>query len=1248
MEAPPYTDTILLQANRKSSAEYLGGSDLGKSSWTNDLGSGIKLDIGDEISVHSAYISEIGNEDSTIEIKGRIAINNLGERQSYTTKTTTLTKLEGQKNNGSSTYKLQTTEGNYSWEYNASENTHQITDDALYLTHSYYKCAQGDNYISLPRAWGADDRRAWWDGAQDWNASNTSKTGAVHSPNPYRLGTDYSFVRTFGNPANGYGYETNETTIGQDRTEISNDGRRYTLFVRKSFKNYTPEGEKTGFTLQGERDPALMDFIWYRKTVKYEVSKGFNSPANVATQITNKMNDINEIVNVSLGEDNDPDTNTRKDGQIKQNNLNLQAQSNTFETFPCSNAWFIRNAGELWFNDTYSDDFNVPMFFGGSGDGDIAPEQNLFNLGENGGTFEGTTYTAGHMWENGQVKVGWKFKYAKRTDTNQIYTLLNQLVGAEICGIRDNRVSGETGTWVKMNKEITANPGTELIRNPGAGHLYYWNMSNEDLAMYFDSCYSTVGYLRPEIQEYGRELMKDEDFERTTIDGSFLTYIMRMPLTNPYYSANKSTILTGIPWTEENLIKLKNFIESQELYPELFDWDGMSASQQALINVTEANKADVSPDKMRFLHMNDGSQEGTLEQEIDDLFVTYVSATRTTLGAYIEIRADEINTVVRGMRIIDSQRDTPTERFLPKDTFVTKVDYINNYIYISNDYSDNASLVPQHMILTSAGLGSDNYSNASDVVTYNHKAGAVFFDYNPARKDIIGGEGKGADPYETLTYGFAKKYNLNPGEKVYYIGLSVEKYQSGTIPDIWKTNPTDTEMLPRCIGFDKHFNAYGTCAILLTNGYASLWGAPYSASGVDYPNVANSWAKTTTNMSSGSNTPFPDLPTMYKVVTNQPNYDGWFKHSIADDPPRYGPCPDAPSFARLFNEIYCGANQPTLSFSGDSSRFSFQNLHTAELKGTNAEEIEGSTDVAGANSACYKINKRLSRLNYSPNFTPYNNVFKIYSAGEYNASTTIAEKDNSITPYTIMDAQSGIFIEDYGCDEKNWGQSLWELLGFTYSQFHNKGSRLQRFNNTGLNTATPTTNALIKTEDLQTFVKLGTSGLSVFNTLEVNYPSWRYDSKNGSGATHWNPYASLSYEAFPGFQSYPAVTEVGAKSTSIIADNLPRKMLSPIYLIKSDLLNPMYIGGREGTSSLPVIAVVDKSSGYGDFYTGATDSTIFTNTIPRTIQNIKTSIVDADGSESRVDDSCCVIYKITKQIKNNSVVLTNILNPPKK
>ena len=1242
MEAPSYTDTILLQANRKSSAEYLSGNNESKSSWTNDLGSGIKLDIGDTISVHSAYISEIGNEDATIEIKGRNAINNIGEKQTYTTKNVILTKTEGQPNNGSATYLLETTEGNYGWDYTEEENTHTIRDDTLYLTHSYYKCAQGDNYISLPRAWGADDRRGWWDGAHDWSASNTSLTGAVHSPNPYRLGTDYSFIRTFGNPDNGYGYETTESIIGEDRTEISNDGRRYTLFVRKSFKNYVPKGEKTGFYLQGQRDPALLDFIWYRKTVKYEVTKGFNSPANVATQITNKMNDIDEIQNISLGEDNDPTTNTRKDGQIKQNNLNLQAQSNTFETFPCSNAWFIRNAGELWFKNTYNDNLKIPYAFGGAGNALVFPGENLSAVvQEVNGTFEGKFYVTGQQFADGNIRVGWKFKESRRSDTNAVMTIFNPYKGAEICGIRDNKVAGERGTYCKMNKHTT-NTTNYLVPDPGHPHVIYWTLTNEELPAYYESCYSTIGYLRPEIQEYGRALMdngNNEINDNKTIDNSYVTYTMLYPMDAPHIN-EPSTILTGIPWTETNLLKLKNLFEAQGLYPELFNWDGMTASQQELINVTEETKDNVSVNTMRFLHMNDNTQSTTVGENKG----INGSLTETTLGEYIPV--NNVTDLQKGMRLYFSDADTDETPLYPRETYIISIDSTNNRVYISNPHNDIPYLTDgtQFVYFAKKGLGGDRYTNDSDVVTNNHTAGAVFFDYNPARKDIREGEGGDTDVYNSLTYGFAKKYTLFNED---YIGLSVLKYQDGTLPQEWYDEQVPPQINSRCIGFDRHFNAYGTCAILLTNGYASLWGAPYSASGIDYNNATNSWGKTTTEMANGSSKPYPDLPKTYKVVTNQPNWDGWFFHN-ASATEKYGPNPDTPTTARIFNEIYCGANQPSLSFSGDSSRFAFQNLHTAELKGTNAEEILGTEDVAGANATCYKINKRLSRLNYSPNFIPYNNVFKIYEASSYSASTTIAEKDNNITPYAIMDAQSGIFIEDYGCDEANWSQSLWELMGFTYSQFHNRGSRLQRFNNTGLKTSTPTTNALIKTEDLQTFVKSGESGLSVYNTLEVNYPFWRYDSVNGSGADHWRPYVSLGNEAFPGFQSYPAVTAVGAISTSIIADNLPRKMLSPIYLIKSDILNPQYIGGREGTTTLPIIGVVDKSSGYGDFYTGATNSTIFQNTIPRTIQNIKTSIVDADGSESRVDDSCCVIYKVTKQIRNNSVVLQNILNPPKK
>ncbi len=1255
MEAPSYTDTILLEGNRKSSAEYLAGNNESKSSWTNDLGSGIKLDIGDTISVHSAYISEIGNESSTIEIKGRNAQNNLGERQSYTTKTVSLNKIEGQQNNGSTTYFLETQKGNYGWEYTESENTHTIRDDSIHLTHSYYKCAQADNYISLPRGCGQSDKPAWWGGGTVWSEYNGSKNGKVDSPNPYRLGTDYSYVRYYGN-LTGYGYNLGEQDLSASsaRTEISNDGKRYTLFVRKNFKNYVPKGEKTGFYLQGERDPALMDFIWYKKTVEYKVSQGFNSPANVASQITNKMNDSDNIRNISYGED--LEEGVERDGEVKQNNINMVAESNTYELFPCATAWFINHASKLWFNDQYGtagSPTKIPL----------KPHTEVTNVLANSnkiqlkfdGSYNGVTFRKDYMFLDKHVFPGWKFLQGLENNGSNI-DVFDPLKGSELCGLRELSPSAsgsasDVGTYIIFD-EHTTNENTVTIP-ARAGDPAVLTMSNEHIPPLYESCYSTVGYLRPEIQEAGRELNagfqdnnSDEDGTNITIDGSFTTLRMTYPMEDQIDEGSNpqpSTILTSIPWTEDNLEKLKKLFEAQALYPELFNWDGMSGSQKDLINVVEETKDNVSVNTMRFLHMNDNTQEEFVGYNVQ------MNGSISDVDYGESIPLTSTSNVVRGMRIYETDADTDDERLFPPDTFVTNID--GNNIFVSNPHNASVDYTDTIIYFAMGGLGNDRYSDIKERVNGSHTAGAVFFDYNPARKDIREGEGAGSNVYDTLTYGFAKKFTYFEKD---YIGLSVIKYQDGTLPQEGWFNDDATPTIPhnRCIGFDKHFNAYSTCAILLTNGYASLWGADYNASTLtDYPNFGKA-----DNLAQDVAFPVPgtDVGTMFRAFQQQPEYDGWLLQNDPSD--NYSPNPDTPTIASLFNEIYCGANQPALQFKADSSRFSFVNLHTPELIGTNAQNVQDANDINDSSAPCYKLNKRISRLNYSPNFIPYNNVFKIVNASDYSGSDMVAEKDNNITPYSIMDAQAGIYIEDYGCDEANWSQSLWELLGFTYDQFHNVGSRLQRFNDTSISTSTPTTNAVIRTEDLSNGVVRGKSSIPIHNTLEVNYPFWRYDiGKTPNGVTddyldRVTYYAKTQShaEAFPGYQQYPSVVQSDVVSTILEAVNLPRKMLSPIYLIKSDLLSPIFIGGREGTSTLPVIGVVDKSSGYGDFYTGARDSTIFTNTIPRTIQNVKTSIVDADGSDSRVDDSCCVIYKITKQIKNNSVVLQNILNPPKK
>jgi hypothetical protein len=695
MEAPPYTDTILLEANRKSSAEYLAGNNDSKSSWTNDMGNGVKLDIGDTISVHSAYISEIGNEDSTIEIKGRKATNNLGQEQKYTSTNVTLVKTEGQLSNGTIT-EAKTSEGNYGWEYTEDKNVvNTIRDDEINLTHSYYKCSQGDNYFMLPRKWGANDRKGWFDGATNWSQYDSSTNGYVDSVNPYRLGTDYSDIRKFGQ-TNGYGFSS-ESGVKSHRTTISHDGRRFTLFVRKSFKNYVPDGEKTGFYLQGERDPAMMDFIWYKKTVKYNVTQGFNSPANVASQITNKMVDTKKIENISFGEEING-SGTQIDGQIKQNNLNLEAQSNTYEIFPCSTAWFLKNAGELWFNDSYNPALSVPLTNDNTVTLNTYQNTLTFNFDDN--PFRGVTYNASRMFSDGHLRTGWKFLEVYRDTDDAVIPEYNWLKGVAICNIREYNHS-KAMTVVGFDKEYN---GSQVDIDTSTFHPVA-KFTNEHLPILYESCYSTVGYLRPEIQEAGREFNAGFNVtSNVTIDGSFRTLHMTHPMNTQQDQLGNdqpSTILTQIPWTEDNLLALKKLFDAQGLYPELFDYDGMSASQKDLINVTESTKDNVSVNTMRFLHMNDKTQEEYIgantyiTQNIEDVeFGEKITVATTTL-------------LKRGMRLYQSDLDTSTERLFPEDTFITFVG--SNFIYVSNAH--NASLnvsgnLPLYIDFTQGGLGS--------------------------------------------------------------------------------------------------------------------------------------------------------------------------------------------------------------------------------------------------------------------------------------------------------------------------------------------------------------------------------------------------------------------------------------------------------------------------------------------------------------------------------------------------------------
>src|SRR5210317_1057487 len=69
----PYSQTILLDCNRRQSVEFSASNlaNTNQAIFTNQISSGITLDIGDQVSIQSAHISQRGAGGSIIEFAGK-------------------------------------------------------------------------------------------------------------------------------------------------------------------------------------------------------------------------------------------------------------------------------------------------------------------------------------------------------------------------------------------------------------------------------------------------------------------------------------------------------------------------------------------------------------------------------------------------------------------------------------------------------------------------------------------------------------------------------------------------------------------------------------------------------------------------------------------------------------------------------------------------------------------------------------------------------------------------------------------------------------------------------------------------------------------------------------------------------------------------------------------------------------------------------------------------------------------------
>lgn len=298
-------ETIILDCNRLSSAEYLAGNNSEKAVFTNQTGTGINVKIGDRVSVHNSFISAIGQADGAIEISDKF----LEDRVITYTKLTN-SDFVNSCNDKIYPYSRQT----------ASNVTETITNNAnsTNLLINYYKNANGENHFFLPRVFLTDNSQTgsppiWNDNDRiTFGRTNGSLCFSTTLNASYFAPLNKSALQMFMVPDDMYYFQGGQDSVSAQR--ITNcfkyrcDNSRYQIYINTDTR-YGHTTEAAPALINGSLfSPALMDYIEYIEKVPVEVSSGFRSAEAISSKITSDL---------------------RKNDEPKRNDILSQAKFNT-------------------------------------------------------------------------------------------------------------------------------------------------------------------------------------------------------------------------------------------------------------------------------------------------------------------------------------------------------------------------------------------------------------------------------------------------------------------------------------------------------------------------------------------------------------------------------------------------------------------------------------------------------------------------------------------------------------------------------------------------------------------------------------------------------------------------------------------------------------------------------------------------------------------------------------------------------
>jgi hypothetical protein len=1159
-----YTDITLIDCNRMNSEEGKSHNYSQPAQFTNKVGTGIKLNIGDKISVHSGFISDRGAGGETLEFEGKSTNESYSLEQTIRSKHQLywgVNKYNGRSMEAFNPFGDLPPYNASCIQYKNTATTYAVKDTEAHMNISYYKTSNGEGYFQLPRRYDkftpedsaggyAGHRGFSYDPAsQPDNLANTARwyewlagVGDTPYPDCYRFGMTIPLFVGQDNlyaGANKRYFAAREQPSMRCKSDtyfynkwentpdaLQNDGHssKNTLHVDNCFM-YGASGADP------EENPDKSDygsFLGYKyrnnnsRYTLYTKEVVYVGATNVGGD--NVLPDVSK-----LGVNDDPDQTYGGDAVVNntasRKDFTLITGDQQFHRDPALSD-YVR----------YKETKTLSLPNGNQAPANVS--DNLTNqLNSNVGK---VTQEVVRVGGSADVSIPEEISSTKETETFKSFQCANSVTFQ-----RSNyrAYSGMKGHLPNAATEIAGTTKAQATQ-----------------VVDYLSSYATIGVKRPELWDAGRDVVKNCYSRKigvgTDTAGGFLDtgkyawmdviypkFIEGIP-----YSDKKTAIVkTTIEWTTDSLPFMLKWFQTQGQYPELFD------------GITDTNIGDSTSDTK-----------------------------------YVNIGHNSSNT-----------------RFLHTNSA--------NYGWgdgaFSGIYPGGANMINgQH-------LGGDNYyyqsldeSNGLHSTPCSQQSRPLFVWYDESRKDEL----NGGETDDELYGGFFIKYRHSDGKDYFafstkYIG-GLSKYLwtnlddengSGDAYPITEPTPTDELHADRSLGYDPHFSAYGTDCICLYAGYLNADGM--EAISGDYE------------------------PANFADLTGRASSQAF------------------PIFQNI-KERYVGANNPQISFDDKASRFNFQSLHTPENTGNAVNAgIDEEIPVIGveAGNQVYKINKRLLGREFCPDLQRYVGFFKYQtnraawenskretspSSGVYvydvaKAYAQLYLMNANMSEWTIFDADCGIFIEDFGVSQNGWDASLWGILGFTWEQFNTNSDIVDRqFRG----------NDTITTEN-------GSAYTTYANVEAADVSKWRVNLFGATLYGNQKPVPLASEEVQSGSIMLPAITNIQV-SSQINADRLPRKMINSYYLVKSNIIGDSnYQGGEDGGQVLPIVYVVNKENGFGDFYFQGASQMEFTNTKARTMTEITTSIHNPDMSLANLSNHSAIVYKITKQIPAEMEVAQQIL-----